>query len=155
MLEHSSRRHISTFAAWAFSFGTAVGWGAFVMPGTAFLPMAGPLGTVVGVIVGAAVMAVIAWNYHYINHCRAKFARGRAALWLSLQHCRLRCVSWRHPFLCCSHCDRFCRLLPPSPCRQSGGGARRCVCNGNHGLLCGGCMASRRRAEDFGSCVFA
>lgn len=66
MLEHSSRRHISTFAAWAFSFGTAVGWGAFVMPGTAFLPMAGPLGTVVGVIVGAAVMAVIAWNYHYM-----------------------------------------------------------------------------------------
>ena len=50
--------------AWAFAFGTAVGWGSFVMPGTLFLPKAGPLGTTIGVFVGAAVMAVIAWNYH-------------------------------------------------------------------------------------------
>ena len=32
----------------ALSFGCAVGWGAFVMPGTAFLPVAGPLGTLIG-----------------------------------------------------------------------------------------------------------
>ena len=62
----SRRRHLSVFAAWAFSFGTAVGWGSFVMPGTTFLPMSGPLGTVIGVVVGAAVMAVVAWNYHYL-----------------------------------------------------------------------------------------
>ena len=55
---------LSPFAAWGLAFGFAVGWGAFVMPGTTFLPGAGPLGTVVGVAVGAAAMAVFAWNYH-------------------------------------------------------------------------------------------
>ena len=51
-------------SAWGLSFGLAVGWGAFVMPGAEFLPSAGPLGTVVGVAVGALAMAVIGWNYH-------------------------------------------------------------------------------------------
>jgi len=62
-----SSRHLSMLGAWAFAFGTAIGWGSFVMPGTVFLPKAGPLGTVVGVFIGAAIMAVIAWNYHYMT----------------------------------------------------------------------------------------
>ena len=58
------KKTLSAFAVWGLSFGYAVGWGAFVMPGAAFLPDAGPLGTVIGVLVGAAVMTVIGWNYH-------------------------------------------------------------------------------------------
>ncbi|MBR3084866.1 MAG: amino acid permease [Kiritimatiellae bacterium] len=50
--------------ALALSFGYAVGWGAFVMPGNVFLPGSGPLGTVAGILIGAAVMAVLALNYH-------------------------------------------------------------------------------------------
>ena len=49
-------RHVSILAAWGLSFGFAVGWGAFVMPGAEFLPLAGPLGTVVGVAVGALAL---------------------------------------------------------------------------------------------------
>ena len=71
----SSNRHLSVFAAWAFSFGTAVGWGAFVLPGTTLLPLAGPLGTVLGVLAGAAIMVVLAWNYHYMV-CRMPSAGG-------------------------------------------------------------------------------
>ena len=56
--------HLSRLAAWALSFGCAVGWGAFVMPGTTFLPKAGPLGTVLGILAGGLVMSVFAWNYH-------------------------------------------------------------------------------------------
>ena len=63
----SSNKHLSPLAAWAFAFGTAVGWGAFVMPGTLFLPKTGPLGTSIGVFIGAVIMAVIAWNYHYMT----------------------------------------------------------------------------------------
>ena len=48
------------------SFGCAVGWGAFVMPGTALLPLAGPLGTLLGLIAGAAVMFIVGRNYHYL-----------------------------------------------------------------------------------------
>ena len=58
------KRNLSAFAAWGLSFGYAVGWGAFVMPGAAFLPDAGPVGTVLGILIGAAVMAVIGWNYY-------------------------------------------------------------------------------------------
>ena len=48
----------------ALSFGYAVGWGAFVMPGKVFLPGAGPAGTVIGILLGAAAIAVFAFNYH-------------------------------------------------------------------------------------------
>ena len=51
---------------WALAFGCSVGWGAFVMPGTTFLPIAGPLGTALGILIGAAVMFVIGANYHYM-----------------------------------------------------------------------------------------
>lgn len=55
---------LSPLAAVALSFGYAVGWGAFVMPGTAFLPKAGPLGTLIGIAVGALAMCLFALNYH-------------------------------------------------------------------------------------------
>ena len=60
------RKYLSPLQAWAMSFGCAVGWGAFVMPGTTFLPVAGPLGTLIGLGVGALVMFVIGRNYHYL-----------------------------------------------------------------------------------------
>ena len=59
-------RYLSSLSAWALSFGCAVGWGAFVMPGTAFLPVAGPLGALIGLGVGAAVMFIVGRNYHYL-----------------------------------------------------------------------------------------
>ncbi len=59
-------RTLSPLAIWALSFGCSVGWGAFVMPGTTFLPIAGPLGTVLGIAAGAAVMLIIGVNYHYL-----------------------------------------------------------------------------------------
>lgn len=65
-MKPSSSSRFSTLAAWAIAFGTAVGWGSFVMPGTSFLPKAGPLGTVLGLIVGGVIMSVIAWNYRFM-----------------------------------------------------------------------------------------
>ena len=55
---------ISPLAAWALAFGCALGWDSFVLPWTTFLPKAGPLGTVLGILIGAVVMVVVAWNYH-------------------------------------------------------------------------------------------
>ncbi|MBE7004493.1 MAG: amino acid permease [Ruminococcaceae bacterium] len=59
-------RHLSTLEVWALSIGCAVGWGAFVMPGTTFLPIAGPAGTALGMAIGALVMLVIGVNYHFL-----------------------------------------------------------------------------------------
>ena len=58
--------YLSPVAVWALSFGCAVGWGSVVMPGTTFLPIAGPLGTMLGLIAGAVVMLIIGLNYHYM-----------------------------------------------------------------------------------------
>ena len=58
--------YLSALGAWALAFGCSVGWGSFVMPGTVFLPVAGPLGTALGIGIGALVMLVLAKNFHYL-----------------------------------------------------------------------------------------
>lgn len=64
--EYRLKPYLSPLSAWALSFGCAVGWGAFVMPGTTFLPLAGPLGTTIGILIGACIMFIIGINYHYL-----------------------------------------------------------------------------------------
>ncbi len=51
-------------SAWALSLGCSVGWGAFVMPSMTLLPLAGPVGTVTAIVVGALLMGVVACNLH-------------------------------------------------------------------------------------------
>ena len=58
--------YLSIFGAWALAFGCAVGWGSFVMPGTTFLPIAGPVGTAIGIALGALVMLILGANYHFL-----------------------------------------------------------------------------------------
>ena len=60
------KRRLFPIAVWALSFGCSVGWGAFVMPGTTFLPIGGPLGTVIGIAIGALIMFIIGVNYSYL-----------------------------------------------------------------------------------------
>ena len=67
----SLTKYISPLAAWGLAFGYAVGWGSFVMPGRSFLPGAGPVGTVIGVLIGGFVMSILAWNYHTLVRRRA------------------------------------------------------------------------------------
>lgn len=64
--EKSLSKYLSPLGAWALAFGCSVGWGCFVMPGTNFLPQAGPLGTAIGMIIGGLVMLVMGYNCHYM-----------------------------------------------------------------------------------------
>ena len=59
-------RYLSMIGAWALAFGCSVGWGSFVMPGNTFLPIAGPVGGALGLGLGAAIMLIIAVNYHFL-----------------------------------------------------------------------------------------
>lgn len=59
-------RYLSEIDVLAIAFGCIVGWGAFVMPGTTFLPIAGPAGTVIAMAVSAVIMIVIGLNYAYL-----------------------------------------------------------------------------------------
>ncbi|MBQ9467775.1 MAG: amino acid permease [Clostridia bacterium] len=58
--------YLTALGVFALAFGCSVGQGAFVMPGGVFLPIAGPVGTAIGIALGAAVMLVLAKNYHYL-----------------------------------------------------------------------------------------
>ena len=58
--------YLTMLGMWALAFGCSVGQGAFVMPGGTFLPIAGPVGTAIGIGLGAIVMIILAKNYHYL-----------------------------------------------------------------------------------------
>ena len=58
--------YLGQLGAWALAFGCSVGWGSFVMPGTTFLPIAGPVGSAIGLVAGGLVMLILALNYHYL-----------------------------------------------------------------------------------------
>ena len=62
----SERKYLTALGAWALAFGCSVGWGAFVMPGGTFLPIAGPVGSALGLCIGGAVMLILAVNYGYL-----------------------------------------------------------------------------------------
>ena len=49
---------------WALALGAIIGWGCFVMPGTSFLPKAGP-SAMIGLLLGGCAMSVIAFSYGY------------------------------------------------------------------------------------------
>ena len=60
-------QHLSPVAAWAFAVGTSVGWGLLVVTGSTYLDQAGPLGSVIGLLIGAAVMLALSRNFHYLT----------------------------------------------------------------------------------------
>ena len=51
---------------WGLALGAIIGWGCFVLPGTAFLPKAGPAGTAAGMLIGALMIIVIAVSYGFL-----------------------------------------------------------------------------------------
>lgn len=51
---------------WAFSIGTSIGWGSFIVTCNTYLQKSGILGTVLGLIAGMAVILVITWNLQYM-----------------------------------------------------------------------------------------
>ncbi len=59
-------RKLSVVNVWALAFGSIIGWSAFALPGTTFLKNAGTLGTLIGMLLAALVMIVIAFNYNYM-----------------------------------------------------------------------------------------
>lgn len=50
---------------WAIAFGSAIGWGAFVLPAD-WLALSGPIGAILGYIIGALLIMVIAVSYGFL-----------------------------------------------------------------------------------------
>lgn len=52
--------------AWSFSFACMIGWAAFVMPATFFLPIGGVKGSMLAFLSATVAMIIVSLNYHYL-----------------------------------------------------------------------------------------
>ncbi|WP_048306253.1 APC family permease [Halomonas sp. PR-M31] len=50
---------------WAIAFGSAIGWGSFVLPAD-WIAMAGPIGVMLGLSIGAVLMIIIGVSYGFL-----------------------------------------------------------------------------------------
>ncbi len=60
------KKNLNPANVWAIALGCIIGWGSFVNPGKKFLPNSGVAGTTIAMILGAAVMIIIAFSYAYM-----------------------------------------------------------------------------------------
>ncbi len=60
------KHYLSGVSIWALAFGCVIGWGSFVMPKTDFLPDAGPVGTIIGIVIAAIIGIIICNNYSWL-----------------------------------------------------------------------------------------
>ena len=60
------RSGFTPLGMWAFSIGTSIGWGSFIVTCNTYLQKSGVLGTVFGLLLGMAVIFVITWNLQYM-----------------------------------------------------------------------------------------
>ena len=51
---------------WAFSIGTSIGWGSFIVTCNTYLQKSGILGTIFGLLLGMAVILVVTWNLQHM-----------------------------------------------------------------------------------------
>ena len=85
-------RYLAPVDVWGISFGCMVGWGVFAMPGLTFLPVAGPAGTLISMLLGMAFMLIIGGNFSYLM--------GRSAVTGGIYSYAKEAFGRDHAFLC-------------------------------------------------------
>lgn len=58
--------YLSPLAVWALSVGSAIGWGSLVVTSSTYLSQAGPLGSILGLLIGFVMMVMVASHYHFL-----------------------------------------------------------------------------------------
>ena len=62
----SLQPYLSPLAVWALSVGSAIGWGSLVVTSGSCLSQAGPMGSILGLLAGLALMLMTARQYHFL-----------------------------------------------------------------------------------------
>lgn len=57
--------YLNPAGTWAFSIGTSIGWGSFVVTCSTYLSQAGIMGTILGLVLGMAVIFIITKNLSF------------------------------------------------------------------------------------------
>ena len=58
--------YLSPLAVWALSVGSAIGWGSLVVTSSSYLSQAGPMGSILGLLIGFVMMLLVASHYHFL-----------------------------------------------------------------------------------------
>ena len=58
--------YLSPLAVFALSVGSAIGWGSLVVTSKSYLSQAGPAGSVLGLLLGFAMMLLVSSHYHFL-----------------------------------------------------------------------------------------
>ena len=58
--------YLSPLAVLALSVGSAIGWGSLVVTSSSYLSQAGPLGSIIGLLIGFAMMLMVSRHYHFL-----------------------------------------------------------------------------------------
>ncbi|MBR3239010.1 MAG: amino acid permease [Oscillospiraceae bacterium] len=58
--------YLSPLAVWALSVGSAIGWGSLVVTSQTYLSQAGPMGSILGLLIGFVMMLMVANHYHFL-----------------------------------------------------------------------------------------
>ena len=91
---HTLRPYLSRRQVWAVSLGTSVGWGSLVVTCNTYLAQAGPMGTVLGLLAGLAIMLLVARNYHYLMNLYPSAGGAYTYVRDAFGHDRAFLVSW-------------------------------------------------------------
>ncbi len=65
-MEEEYKKDLRQIDVLGLAVGAIIGWGCFVLPGSAFLPKAGPLGAMIGLLAGAVIIMMISLSYSYL-----------------------------------------------------------------------------------------
>lgn len=65
-MEQGYKRVLRPIDVLGLAVGAIIGWGCFVLPGTSFLPKAGPVGAILGLLLGAGIIMLISLSYSYL-----------------------------------------------------------------------------------------
>ena len=58
--------YLSPLAVWALSVGSAIGWGSLVVTSSSYLSQAGPMGSIIGLLIGFVMMLMVSSHYHFL-----------------------------------------------------------------------------------------
>ena len=62
----SLQPYLSPLAVWALSVGSAIGWGSLVVTSKTYLSQGGPLGSIIGLLIGFVMMLMVSNHYHFL-----------------------------------------------------------------------------------------
>lgn len=60
--------YLSPLAVWALSVGSAIGWGSLVVTSKTYLSQAGPVGSVLGLLIGLVMMVMVSVHFHFLGN---------------------------------------------------------------------------------------